>query len=69
MLVLGQPTSDPTQDTIVLNQTPTGGSQAKPGSTVTITVAHYVATNGNGNGNGNGGGNGNGNGGGGGPNG
>jgi beta-lactam-binding protein with PASTA domain/predicted Ser/Thr protein kinase len=34
---------DPSQDGIVLSQSPNGGTQAKPGTTVTITVGHYVA--------------------------
>ena len=33
-----QPTTDPSQDGIVLDQDPVGGSSAKPGSTVTIFV-------------------------------
>jgi serine/threonine-protein kinase len=33
-----QPTSDPSQDGIVLDQDPVGGTNAKPGSTVTIFV-------------------------------
>ena len=38
-----QDTTDPTLDGIVLSQTPAGGTQAKPGATVTITVGHYAA--------------------------
>ncbi len=34
--------SDPTQDGIVQSQTPAGAAQAKPGSTVTITVGRFV---------------------------
>ncbi len=34
---------DPAFDGIVLSQAPVGGSQAEPGSTVTITVGRYVA--------------------------
>ena len=36
-------TSDPAQDGIVLNQTPAGGTQAKPHTTVAITVGKYTA--------------------------
>src|SRR5439155_23161268 len=36
-------TSDPTQDGIVLSQNPRGGTQAKPGATITIAVGHYSA--------------------------
>ena len=36
-------TSDPAQDGIVLNQTPAGGTQAKPHTTVAITVGKYAA--------------------------
>jgi len=35
-------TTDPTQDDHVISQTPAGSSQAKPNSTVTITVGRYV---------------------------
>ncbi len=38
-----QDTNDPTLDGIVTTQNPGGGTQAKPGTTVTITVGHYVA--------------------------
>jgi serine/threonine-protein kinase len=38
-----QDTSDPSLDGFVISQDPSGGSQAKPGSTVTIVVAHYKA--------------------------
>jgi eukaryotic-like serine/threonine-protein kinase len=40
--VAHQDTNDATQDGIVLTQSPGGGSQAKPGATVTITVGHFV---------------------------
>ncbi len=36
-------TSDPTQDGIVMTQDPAPNSTAKPGTTVTITIGHYVA--------------------------
>jgi len=36
--VVKQPTTDPGQDGIVLSQSPVGGTEAKAGSTVTITV-------------------------------
>ncbi len=39
--VICQSTSDPTQDGLVQSQTPSGGMQASPGSTVDITVASY----------------------------
>jgi eukaryotic-like serine/threonine-protein kinase len=35
-----QPTTDPSQDGIVLDQDPVGGTNAQPGSTVTIFVGH-----------------------------
>jgi len=38
-----QDTTDPAQDGIVLSQDPTGGTKAKPGTTVTIVVGHLVA--------------------------
>ena len=38
VVVQDQETADPTQDGIVLDQTPVGGTEAKPGSTVTIIV-------------------------------
>jgi eukaryotic-like serine/threonine-protein kinase len=38
-----QDTDDPSLDGVVLTQTPGPGDSAKPGSTVTITVGHYVA--------------------------
>ena len=37
------PTTDQSQDGIVQSQDPAGGSQAKPGSKVTITVGQFVA--------------------------
>jgi serine/threonine-protein kinase len=37
--VVDRPTSDPDQDGVVVDQSPTGGSSAAEGSTVTITVA------------------------------
>jgi beta-lactam-binding protein with PASTA domain/predicted Ser/Thr protein kinase len=39
-----QDTTDPSQDGIVLEQDPVGGTKAKPGATVTITVGRLVAT-------------------------
>jgi eukaryotic-like serine/threonine-protein kinase len=39
-----QDTTDPSQDGIVLEQDPVGGTKAKPGTTVTITVGRLVAT-------------------------
>ena len=36
--VVGQPVTDPSQDGVVLDETPAGGSRAAKGSTVTITV-------------------------------
>ena len=41
--VLDQPTSDPDQDGVVVDQSPESGSSATKGSTVTITVAHVGA--------------------------
>ena len=41
--VTHQDTSDPSLDGIVISQDPGGGTQAKPGSTVTLTVGHYKA--------------------------
>jgi serine/threonine-protein kinase len=41
--VVRQDTNDPGQDGIVLSQDPAGGSQAKPGSTVTIVVGRLVS--------------------------
>jgi serine/threonine-protein kinase len=40
--VVRQDTGDATQDGIVLDQTPPGGTQAKPGSSVTITVGRFT---------------------------
>jgi serine/threonine-protein kinase len=42
--VVAQDTSDPTQDGLVLNQNPQGGTQAKPGQTVTIVVGRFTVT-------------------------
>jgi serine/threonine-protein kinase len=42
--VVAQDTTDPTQDGIVLAQNPQGGTQAKPGQTVTIVVGRFVVT-------------------------
>jgi beta-lactam-binding protein with PASTA domain len=42
--VQDQDTTDPNQDGIVLSQDPPGGTKAKPGSTVTITVGRLVPT-------------------------
>ena len=39
-----QDTTDPQQDGVVLDQDPVGGTKAKPGTTVTITVGRLVAT-------------------------
>jgi eukaryotic-like serine/threonine-protein kinase len=41
--VVQQDTSDPALENVVLAQDPGGGSQAKPGTTVTITVGRFVA--------------------------
>jgi eukaryotic-like serine/threonine-protein kinase len=41
--IVKQDVEDPTQDGVVLSQEPSGNTQAKPGSTVTITVGHLVA--------------------------
>jgi serine/threonine-protein kinase len=41
--VVDQPTSDPDQDGVVVEQSPEGGSSATKGSTVTITVARVRA--------------------------
>jgi beta-lactam-binding protein with PASTA domain/predicted Ser/Thr protein kinase len=45
--VVRQDTTDPGEDGIVLSQTPLGGAQAKPGSTVTIVVGRLKNDNGN----------------------
>jgi eukaryotic-like serine/threonine-protein kinase len=42
VLVENVDTTDPTQDGVVLTQTPQGGEAAKPGATVTVTVGHYT---------------------------
>ncbi|MDX6482464.1 MAG: eukaryotic-like serine/threonine-protein kinase, partial [Gaiellaceae bacterium] len=50
VVVVRQDTNDPGADGIVLSQDPPGGSQAKPGSTVTIVVGRLAAsTTGDGN--------------------
>jgi serine/threonine-protein kinase len=41
-----QDVNDPGLDGIVLSQSPTGGSKAKQGSTVTITVGRLVGPSG-----------------------
>ena len=38
------PVTDPTQDGTVISQTPQGGTTAKPGSLVTITVGQFSQT-------------------------
>jgi eukaryotic-like serine/threonine-protein kinase len=40
--IVNEETTDPTQDGIVLSQDPAGGSQAKPGTTVTIVVGKFT---------------------------
>jgi serine/threonine-protein kinase len=40
-----QTVSDKSKNGVVIRQTPSGGGQAKPGSTVTIVVGHYTAPN------------------------
>jgi eukaryotic-like serine/threonine-protein kinase len=42
--VVSQDTNDSSQDGIVLNQTPSGGTQAKPGTTVTIVVGRFAGS-------------------------
>ena len=42
--IVNQPTSDPNQDGIVQTQDPAGGTQAPPGSTVTIAVGKFGGT-------------------------
>jgi beta-lactam-binding protein with PASTA domain/tRNA A-37 threonylcarbamoyl transferase component Bud32 len=42
--IVPQPVSDPTQDGIVQTQDPTGGTQAPPGSFVTIAVGKFGGT-------------------------
>jgi eukaryotic-like serine/threonine-protein kinase len=39
-----QDVTNPSQNNIVLSQTPTGGKQATKGSNVTIVIGHYTAT-------------------------
>jgi serine/threonine-protein kinase len=41
--VVYQDVTDPNNEGLVLSQTPQGGTQAKPGSTVTLTVGRYTA--------------------------
>jgi eukaryotic-like serine/threonine-protein kinase len=41
--VAKQPTNDPSQENVVLDQKPAPNAQAKPGSTVTIFVGNFVA--------------------------
>jgi hypothetical protein len=43
VIVVDQPTSDPDQDGVVVDQSPESGSSAAKGSTVTITVARVGA--------------------------
>ncbi len=43
VLVETTDTNDPSQDGIVLTEDPGPGTTAKPSTTVTITVGHYVA--------------------------
>jgi eukaryotic-like serine/threonine-protein kinase len=38
------PVTDPTQDGVVISQTPVGGTAAKPGALVTITVGQFAQT-------------------------
>jgi beta-lactam-binding protein with PASTA domain/predicted Ser/Thr protein kinase len=40
--VVKEPTNDPSQDNVVLDQKPAPNERAKPGSTVTIFVGHFV---------------------------
>jgi serine/threonine-protein kinase len=42
--VVYQDVTDPNNEGLVLSQTPQGGTQAKPGSTVSLTVGRYTAT-------------------------
>jgi beta-lactam-binding protein with PASTA domain/tRNA A-37 threonylcarbamoyl transferase component Bud32 len=42
--IVSQPVTDPTQDGIVQTQNPTGGTQAPPGSVVTIAVGKFSGT-------------------------
>lgn len=41
--VVRQDTTDPSQDGVVLDETPSGGSQVKPGATITITVGSLTS--------------------------
>jgi serine/threonine-protein kinase len=41
--VMHQPTNDPSQENVVLDQNPAPNAQAKPGATVTIFVGHFSA--------------------------
>ena len=41
--VMKQPTNDPSQENVVLDQKPAPNTQANPGSTVTIFVGNFVA--------------------------
>jgi eukaryotic-like serine/threonine-protein kinase len=40
--VVREDTDDPLQDNVVISQSPDAGEEAKPGSTVTLTVGHFV---------------------------
>ncbi len=42
MLVEVVDTADPSQDGVVLTQTPGPGESAKPGTTITVTVGRYT---------------------------
>jgi serine/threonine-protein kinase len=63
--VIEEETLDPANENRVLGQDPAGGSEAEPGSTVTISVGRFSLGRTDGEGGGNGRGNGGGNGGGG----
>jgi serine/threonine-protein kinase len=41
--VVRQDTTDPTEDGVVLDQTPEGGADAKPGAKITITVGNLTS--------------------------
>ena len=41
--VIYQDTSDPNSDGLVLDESPLGGAQLKPGATVTLTVGRFAA--------------------------
>ena len=41
--VVLQDTSDPNSDGLVLDESPLGGAQLKPGATVTLTVGRFAA--------------------------